>query len=292
MQTIVQWCQSGVITPFVSKPVPTAADPERVCYVIFTEESEEAPHFLNGRKGAYVRTDEYSHRFEARLATYEELQHLANRRQLAVARREHLFERAEVGFEEYVHQDYEGDPGTVGPIGATLKICTIPLFPTSTIVERQALGSAIEESRTERWRSVGYPRLYPRTSQHESILLLGGAYYFSMIEGDLWGKLYQALEIERAKDDRNLIHLYSLLGFLLILLQYAGSFYRQLGYDGTLQIRLRLDRIRGKRSGCPMSTNWEKSVYLASTINSTTPSQQQPSGCASHRRMLLRNSSP
>src|SRR5438046_791179 len=40
----------------------------KVCYVVFTAESDIAPHFLNGRKGVWVRTDEFTSRFEARMA--------------------------------------------------------------------------------------------------------------------------------------------------------------------------------------------------------------------------------
>jgi hypothetical protein len=43
-----------------------------VCYVVSVSENEFAPHFLNGRKGVYVRTDEFSSRFEPLLATENE----------------------------------------------------------------------------------------------------------------------------------------------------------------------------------------------------------------------------
>src|SRR2546428_9992920 len=89
-QQIVQWCYDGVWPPpevFVSDPIPTPQDASKVCYVIHIPLSGEAPHFLNGRKGAYVRTDEHSQRFEPQLASYEELTHLGNRRAALVQRR-------------------------------------------------------------------------------------------------------------------------------------------------------------------------------------------------------------
>jgi predicted HTH transcriptional regulator len=71
-QTIVQWCTSGAMPPItveVSDPIPSPEGGTQVCYVIAVAESEQAPHFLNGRKGVYIRTDEFSSKFEPRLAT-------------------------------------------------------------------------------------------------------------------------------------------------------------------------------------------------------------------------------
>src|SRR5437016_2607694 len=75
-QKLVQWCFDAVYPPLtvaVSDPVPIPNGNGRVCYVISVTESEVAPHFLNGRKGVWVRTDEFSSRFEARLADEGEL---------------------------------------------------------------------------------------------------------------------------------------------------------------------------------------------------------------------------
>jgi predicted HTH transcriptional regulator len=96
-QKVVDWCFSAVSPPLmveVSDPVPVPAGGKKVCYVVRTEESDVAPHFLNGRKGIWVRTDEFSARFEARLANDTELRHLLNRRQLIRERRANLLERA------------------------------------------------------------------------------------------------------------------------------------------------------------------------------------------------------
>src|SRR5437660_405884 len=59
-QTVVQWCYDGVYPPLtaeVSDPIPVLAASGKVCYVVFTTLSDVAPHFFNGRKGVYVRTD-------------------------------------------------------------------------------------------------------------------------------------------------------------------------------------------------------------------------------------------
>ena len=86
----------------VSDPISIPNNPKRVCYIIYIEESEQAPHFLNGRKGIWIRTDEYSQRFEHRLATYDELQHLSAKRARVVKRRCDLIERANFRFKTLV----------------------------------------------------------------------------------------------------------------------------------------------------------------------------------------------
>lgn len=88
-QTITQWCTEGVyppLQPFISNPIASPDNPERVCFVIYLEASEEAPHFINGRNGCYVRTEDLNHLLKPMLANYEEIAHLANRRELLVNR--------------------------------------------------------------------------------------------------------------------------------------------------------------------------------------------------------------
>ena len=94
-QKVVQWCFDAVSPPLVVEvsdaiSVPAAAGDsmtspvadKRVCYVVATAESDVAPHFLNGRKGVWVRSDEFSQRYEPQLADERESSHLLNRRQL------------------------------------------------------------------------------------------------------------------------------------------------------------------------------------------------------------------
>lgn len=119
-QRMVQWCYDGIsppVHPFVSEAIESPQNSAHVCYVIFVEQSEETPHFLNSRKGCYVRTDEFSQRFDPRLATYEEIQHLASRRSLCIERRKHLFSRSERRFKVYVEREYESDPHTIEKLG-------------------------------------------------------------------------------------------------------------------------------------------------------------------------------
>jgi hypothetical protein len=82
-QKIVSWCTDGASPPLtveVSDAIPRATNREAVCYVIYVPESDSAPHFLNGRKGAWVRVDEFSKRVEDKLAEEDEIRQLLDRR--------------------------------------------------------------------------------------------------------------------------------------------------------------------------------------------------------------------
>lgn len=74
----------------------------KVCYVISVPESEVTPHFLNGRKGVWIRTDEFSGRFDAQLANESELRSLFDRRNVILERRASLLERAQNRFDTYL----------------------------------------------------------------------------------------------------------------------------------------------------------------------------------------------
>lgn len=73
----------------------------KVCYIVYAPESEEAPHCLNDRKGTYVRTDEYSAWYDAKLASADELLHLFDHRRLAVERRERMLTRVATNLQRY-----------------------------------------------------------------------------------------------------------------------------------------------------------------------------------------------
>jgi predicted HTH transcriptional regulator len=107
-QKVIDWCFKHVSPPLtveVSDPIPAPNASGKVCYVIYTPESEVAPHFLNGRKGIWVRTDEFSARFEAELANDNELRHLLDRRKLIRERRVSLLDRARKRFDTLAAAD-------------------------------------------------------------------------------------------------------------------------------------------------------------------------------------------
>lgn len=251
-QTIIQRCYEGVWPPievFVSDGIPAPNVADKVCYVIHVPESMEAPHFLTKRRGAYVRTDEFSQRFEPRLAEYEEIQHLANRRRLAVERREELFSRAVSRFEILATGEYASYPRTSGSIGATLCLCVCPEFPVRQLMEPHALRSLVDSLKVS-WRDGIFPYGLETITQQDSVIVLHPISNFSTVELNGWGQVSYFFEIEYLLNKESSkvpsIHLNALLGHILVSLAHSGKFYRNLGFNGSLLLRTLMMRVRGK----------------------------------------------
>ncbi len=185
-QRIVQWCWDSLsppVDPFVSAPIPTPADSSKLCYIVQVDESLETPHFINSRKGVYVRTDEFSQRFEPQLATLHEIQHLLNRRSLALERRRSLFKRADDRFNTYVETSYQDVPYTSGHLGATVKLVISPHLPVAQLIDHESLLTLIPRTRVQ-WRQEMFPTGNSQLSQHESVIELEPGDDFSFFEAN------------------------------------------------------------------------------------------------------------
>ena len=250
-QRIVQWCFDSLappVQPFVSDPIPAPGNSVQVVYVVYVEESAETPHFINSRKGCYIRTDEFSQRFEPRLATYDDIQHLANRRLGAEKRREGLYDRANQRFETYVRLDYQETPDIVGNIGATLKVAVSPRYPITPLVEQAALQTVIERSQLA-FRGTRFPmHSHQGVHQFESIIFPNALGIFSMFDLSIWGQTFYAVELEEEvkeenKDARLGVRLLKFVSDLLLCIHHSRSILLNMGYMGSLQISVRLDRV-------------------------------------------------
>ncbi len=247
-QKVVQWCFDGASPPLtveVSDPIPAPAGNGKVCYVVYTAESDVAPHFLNGRKGVWVRTDEFSNRFEAGMANENELRQLFDRRKLIQDRRALLLERARGRFDTYAasKQRQAGVSGTISR--SLLELCIVPRFPARPICEQGKLKSLIIGNRVQ-WRGVQFPRLAENAvSQHESAIVLGSARGLSMFEANIWGMLFYGTQIDSNEHGNVGIHLYEFVGSVLVFILHAGQMFQALGYSGPILIETALTSIRG-----------------------------------------------
>jgi hypothetical protein len=253
-QTIVQWCFGGASPPLtaeVSDPLPSPLGEGRVCYVIYVPESDVAPHFLNARKGVYVRTDEFSSRFEARLANENELRHLLERRKIILDRRTQLLERARNRFATYLVKRAEEltskarSTANILQLGATMTLSVIPRFPASRLAQQEHLRKCVEDS-VLAWRQVGFPKPYnPTISQHESVLVLQPEAEFSLFELNVWGMLFYGTTLEMEADEGPGIHLYRLAACIMLFLEHAGRVLEILRYSGPLRIEVSLASMLG-----------------------------------------------
>lgn len=249
-QKIMQWCFDGVSPPLVvevSDPIPVPSGGGGVCYVAHAAESDVAPHFLNGRKGLWVRTDEFSARFEARLADENELRHLFDRRRLVRERRERLLERARKRFGVHVAKIHTTRTGDRTESGPTLEISMVPRFPSRQLCEQAALEGYIQNSRRS-WRGVTFPD--PGSSilsQHESGIVLNAAVGrgASIFGADVWGTLFYGVEIGRQQSAAANIHLPQFVGDVLISILHAGGMLGMMGYSGSIVVDICLTSVLG-----------------------------------------------
>jgi hypothetical protein len=234
----------------VSDAIPTPNAEGKVCYVIYVPESMEAPHFLTKRRGAWIRTDEFSQRFETSLAKFEEIQHLANRRALTVDRREHLYTKAVNRFETLVADEYTTHPRASGQIGATLCLSFSPQFPMRQLISEQELLILIKSVRVT-MAQTGFPAgLVETITQQDSVLLLHPVSAFSLFEANVWGQLTYFFEIEHMVNVEGQevagIDLLTFRTYQRVFLDYAKTIYRELGYNGSLLLRAFIKRAKGK----------------------------------------------
>jgi hypothetical protein len=249
-QKVVDWCFKGASPPLiaeVSDPIPAPTASGKVCYVLHTAESDVAPHFLNGRKGVWVRTDEFSARFEAELANENELRHLLERRKLIRERRVSLLERARKRFDTYAARGHTDRSGNRTPFGPCLEVCVVPRFPSWPLCEQGRLKPLLMEKRFQ-WRQVGFPvPSHSIVSQHESAIVLGAAGQDSAFEANVWGMIFYCTKVAGADNlaQKFGIHLYGFVGTLLLFMRHAGTVVKALGYSGPIHIEMRLSAIRG-----------------------------------------------
>jgi hypothetical protein len=255
-QKIVDWCFkecSPPITVDVSGPIPTPSNNGKVCYVISVDESDVAPHFLNGRKGVWVRTNEFSGRFEAALANDNELQQLFHRRQIVLDRRHTIVERARKRFQIYL-STMSTDLNSSGRSGAIFDLCLIPRFPARQVCKQEEIAKLLDKVRYPTYRGVGFPR-YEKAmmSQYESAIICQPLNKVSLLEANVWGMVFYATRLDEVDHPNNRgaalrgIHVYEFVGNLLKFLEHANDLFRHTGLAGSILIEASLLAIRDRK---------------------------------------------
>lgn len=264
-QKIIQWCYDNIyppVTPFISNAISHKVNPQKVFYVIFIEESHETPHFLNGRKGCYIRTDEFSQRFNPKLATYEEIQHLSNRRKQAIQFRTSLIDRSQKRFETHTKLHYSSSKSIVGNIDVTFKLLVSPRFLGLYPIRIVELENALISSKTVA-RGIEFPSGAIQ-SQHEGYYFLNPrGVIFSYLEANIHRFIYYAQEMGEVNLGSNkeskggykpqdvVVFSTWILAQIIFYLRYSQKFYQNIGYNGSLLIQVELERIRGRQFYIP-----------------------------------------
>jgi len=248
-QKIVDWCFKECNPPIsvdVSGPIPSPSKNGKVCYVISVEESEIAPHFLNGRKGVWIRTNEFSGKYDAALADEDELRHLLHRRQLTLDRRRSIIERARKRFGTYLSTT-PSNLGKTTPAGALLELCLVPRFPARQICKQEELSKFVRQVHYPAYRGVGFPRLEMGImTQHESAIVRQPLTDVSLFEANAWGMLFYVTKLDEKEYTKHLsgIHAYSFVGHLLLFLRHANDLFRLIGLTGPILVEASLQAIR------------------------------------------------
>jgi len=251
-QKIVDWCFRECSPPIavdVSGPIPTPSNNGKVCYVISVEESDVAPHFLNGRHGVWIRTNEFSGRFHAALANENELQQLLHRRQLVLERRRNIVERARKRFEIHLSTLSSRSNGPTTS-GATFELCLIPRFPARQVCKQEEIPNLLGNVRYPVYRGVGFPRNQMGVmTQYESAIIRQPLTEPSFLEANVWGMVFYAMQINEIDYPHNQtgINAYAFVGHLLVFLRHANDLFRLIGLVGPILIETSFQSIRDRK---------------------------------------------
>lgn len=226
-QRVASICYEQVyppLIPFVSNPISLKSG--NVLYVVYQDISLDAPHFLTRRRGAYVRTSEFSQTFQAELATWEDLRFLANRRGLAVDRRLRLYERGRTRSGRMLPWSERQSP-------AALFVGLGPAFPARPLTDLPQL-----QETTQRAVVTTRPRAYPRgtaQSLHESIAYAEINDPPSYLEATIYGTCFSGDML--LFPDLNRIPFGALLTLVLVRIRFGCLFLRTCGFDGLMNLR-------------------------------------------------------
>jgi hypothetical protein len=257
-QKVVDWCFKGVSPPLevdVSDPIPTPSGNGKFIYVVKLGESDVAPHFLNGRNGVWVRTNEFSGRFEQKLADEIELRHLFDRRKLILERRAALLRRARNRYEALADKTNMDLAGNRTKLGSRMEFAVVPRFPVHPLCKQEDLQSLVSKCALI-WRQVKFPKIENGIiSQHESALVLHAAHEdYSIFEADVWGLIFYGTRIDEnrqylltgAEDGTGIraIHLRQFVGYVLVFVANAAKILQALNYSGPIHIEVGLKSIR------------------------------------------------
>ncbi len=248
-QTIQDLCFTKIEPPVmaeVSEWIRCPGTEEVGCYVIHVPESLATPHFVFKRGGVWIRTDDQSARWESRLADEREVRYLLDRRDKTIARRRTLIDRARQRFAQY--------SAKVPNLGARLEISILPALPTSPCFKSHEDLQALVRKPIA-WRGVGFPGSHSCITQHESVLVQKPGTRFSLLQVDLWGQIYFAIDMEGSEGHPNLMSVHAFAGNLLAFVHFCTQSLRTLAGQ-ELHVEVHISNILNKKWGWQEDGFW------------------------------------
>lgn len=267
-QTLRQWAIEFLYPPltdfYVSDPVPTGQD-NRVCYVVHVPASSSAPHFVETRRGCYLRVSEHSMAFEPKLATLDEILRLTDRRRAILQERTRIVRD---GKKRWKNRGQWTLPGSVAPAPSpTMLFWAVPEFPVRHVVDPKCLWDLAESARVEYRKdsalafhqaggsgaaaSSKFPSEFSgKFSQQDALLFeVPGFQYRSHMEITAWGSFLVAQELVCKWNLEGHPHQgperCHLIMYPMLYLLFLRNLLRNTGFEAPVLVRCELTSIRG-----------------------------------------------
>jgi len=130
-----------------------------------------------------------------------------------------------------------------------LQVSVGPRFPAHPVCTQTSLVDTFTNCLIN-WRGVGFPRNAAKfVTQHESILSLADRETGMMVEANIWGMLFYGTdldtEINLKSTSISSIHLYRLVGHLLVFTEHANQMTSRFGRESPLSFDVTLSGILG-----------------------------------------------
>jgi hypothetical protein len=239
---VTAWCTQHLYPPLlpgVSKEIMVDGK-GTVAYVIQIEESELAPHFIEGRQGCYIRTNEGSHKFEAKLASQPEIIALLNRREAAKKRAVDLRVRSRARLQRAWELYTVNSPVPLLPFTFRCE----PVFPRRPLIGAGDLASVVESARAR----MGSLRAFP---SKERVLSLAESLVFSgyeacprmQLEITTFGTTSYLVILQPSGQPFEL-DMAEALESAYLAARWAREFGRTVGLRGLIRTSLRIENIR------------------------------------------------
>ena len=239
---VTAWCTQNLyppLLPAVSGEIAVTGK-STYAYVVQIEESELAPHFIEGRQGCYIRTNEGSHKFEAKLATQPEILALLNRREAAKKRAMDLRARSRARLQRAWELYKVNSPVPLLPFTFRFE----PVFPRRPLIGAGDLASVVESARAH----MGSLRAFP---SKERVLALAESLVFSgyeacprmQLELTTFGTTSYLVILQPSGQPLEL-DMAEALESAFISARWAREFGRAVGLRGLVRTSLRIENIR------------------------------------------------